>query len=85
MTLTLGAMGASTFLMGLLPGYAEIGIAAPILLVLLRLVQGLAAGGEWSGSILIISENAPQHRRGFLSAFSPAVSSASCCPPALSC
>jgi MFS family permease len=71
MTLTLGAMGVSTFLMGLLPGYADIGIAAPILLVLLRLVQGLAAGGEWSGSILIISENAPQHRRGYLSAFSP--------------
>jgi MFS family permease len=71
MTLTLGAMGVSTFFMGLIPSYADIGIAAPILLVLLRLVQGLAAGGEWSGSILIISENAPQHRRGFLSAFSP--------------
>ncbi len=71
MTLTLGAMGVSTFLMGLLPGYADIGIAAPIALVLLRVVQGLAAGGEWSGSILIISENAPAHRRGFLSAFSP--------------
>jgi MFS family permease len=71
MTLTLAAMGVSTFLMGLLPSYADIGIAAPLLLVLLRLVQGLAAGGEWSGSILIISENAPQHRRGFLSAWSP--------------
>jgi MFS family permease len=71
MTLTLGAMGVATFLMGLIPSYAEIGIAAPILLVLLRLVQGLAAGGEWSGSILIISENAPRHRRGFWSAFSP--------------
>lgn len=71
MTLTLGAMGVSTFLMGLLPTYHDIGIAAPILLVLLRMVQGLAAGGEWSGSILIISENAPQARRGFLSAWSP--------------
>lgn len=71
MTLTLGAMGVATFVMGLLPSYADIGIAAPIALVLLRLVQGLAAGGEWSGSILIISENSPSHRRGFLAAFSP--------------
>ncbi|CAG9251601.1 MFS transporter [Paraburkholderia unamae] len=71
MTLTLGAMGFATFAMGLLPGYAEIGIAAPVMLVLLRVVQGLAAGGEWSGSILFISENAPQHKRGRLSAWSP--------------
>ncbi len=71
MTLTLGVMGVATFLMGLLPGYADIGIAAPILLVVLRLLQGLAAGVEWSGSILIISENAPRQRRGFLSAWSP--------------
>jgi MFS family permease len=71
MTITLGAMGIATFAMGLLPGYAQIGIAAPIALVLLRVVQGLAAGGEWSGSILFISENAPQHKRGRLAAWSP--------------
>jgi MFS family permease len=71
MTVTLGAMGIATFGMGLLPSYAEIGIAAPIALVLLRVVQGLAAGGEWSGSILFISENAPQRKRGRLAAWSP--------------
>ncbi|SNU87451.1 MFS transporter [Pandoraea sputorum] len=71
MMLTLGAMGSSTFLMGLIPSYAQIGLAAPVLLVALRLVQGLAAGGEWSGSILLISENAPQHKRARLSAWSP--------------
>jgi len=71
MTLTLSAMGIATFLMGLLPTYAQIGILAPVALVLLRLIQGLAAGGEWSGSILIISENSPRNRKGFLSAWSP--------------
>jgi MFS family permease len=71
MTLTLGGMGVSTFAMGLMPTYDKIGLAAPIGLVLLRLVQGLAAGGEWSGSILVISENAPQHKRGRLAAWSP--------------
>jgi len=71
MMLTLLAMGVATFAMGLLPTYSQIGIAAPILLVLLRVVQGLAAGGEWSGSILLIAESAPAHKRGFLSAWSP--------------
>lgn len=71
MTLTLSAMGVGTFCMGLLPTYAQIGIWAPVALVLLRLVQGLAAGGEWSGSILIISENSPRHRRGLMSSWSP--------------
>lgn len=71
MLLTLGAMGVATFCMGLLPTYHEIGIAAPILLILLRVVQGLAAGGEWTGSILMIAENVPAHRRGYLSAWSP--------------
>jgi len=69
--LTLVLMGVATAAMGLLPTYQQIGIWAPILLVALRFLQGLAAGGEWSGSILIISENAPPARRGFLSAWSP--------------
>ncbi|MBK3843557.1 MHS family MFS transporter [Paraburkholderia aspalathi] len=69
--LTLFLMGGATFLMGLLPTYNSIGIWAPVLLLALRVVQGLAAGGEWSGSILIISENVAPSRRGFLSAWSP--------------
>jgi MFS family permease len=71
MTLTLTGMGVATFLMGLLPTYDRIGLWAPILLVALRLVQGLAAGGEWSGSILLISENVPASKRGRLAAWSP--------------
>lgn len=71
MTLTLGAMGVATFLMGLLPTYQSVGIAAPIMLVLLRLVQGLAAGGEWSASILVITENTPQSKRGRSAAWAP--------------
>jgi MFS family permease len=71
MMLTLLTMGSATVLMGVLPTYQQIGIAAPVLLVLLRILQGLAAGGEWSGSILLIHENAPQSKRGALAAWSP--------------
>jgi MFS family permease len=71
MMLTLLTMGTATALMGMLPTYRQIGIAAPILLVLLRILQGLAAGGEWSGSILLIHENAPRSKRGALTAWSP--------------
>jgi MFS family permease len=71
MMLTLLTMGTATALMGVLPTYHQIGIAAPVLLVLLRILQGLAAGGEWSGSILLIHENAPRSRRGALAAWSP--------------
>jgi metabolite-proton symporter len=70
LVITLCIMGGSTFLIGLLPTYAQIGLWAPILLVLLRVLQGIAAGGEWGGGVLIISENAPAHRRGFYSAWS---------------
>ncbi|MEV4645883.1 MFS transporter [Saccharopolyspora sp. NPDC049357] len=62
MTLTL--MGGATTLIGLLPTYQQIGIAAPALLVLLRLVQGFAVGGEWGGAVLMAVEHAPDDRRG---------------------
>src|SRR5918998_1821916 len=67
LVITLVLMGVCTFLVGLLPGYAAIGIAAPLLLVLLRFMQGLGLGGEWGGAVLIASEHAPAHRRGLSS------------------
>jgi MFS family permease len=58
-------MGAGTALIGLLPNFATIGIAAPILLVSLRLLQGIGIGGEWGGALLLAYENAPESRRAF--------------------
>ncbi|MEV6149439.1 MFS transporter [Nonomuraea sp. NPDC052129] len=58
-------MGAATFLIGCLPTYAGVGAAAPLLLTLLRLVQGFALGGEWGGAVLIVSEHGDAARRGF--------------------
>ena len=63
---TLSLMGAATVLMGLLPGYATIGIWAPILLVVLRIVQGIGVGGEWGGSVLMSMEWGSAKRRGFM-------------------
>ncbi|HVW42090.1 MAG TPA: MFS transporter [Amycolatopsis sp.] len=65
---TLGTMGVATILLGLLPPYSAIGAVAPVLLVLLRVVQGLAYGGEWGGAILIAVEHAPAHRKTFYGA-----------------
>ncbi|MFR9805102.1 MFS transporter [Pseudonocardia sp. RS010] len=62
-------MGVATTLIGLLPTYATIGVAAPILLVVLRCVQGLAIGGQYGGAMLLVTENAPAHRRGFYGSF----------------
>jgi MFS family permease len=62
-------MGAATFSIGLLPNYAAIGIWAPILLLLLRVIQGLALGGEWGGAVLMAGEHAPKGRRNFFASF----------------
>ena len=67
--IALTMMGLSTAAMGLLPGYAVIGPAAPVLLIALRIVQGLALGGEYSGALLLTVESAPDGRRGFFSGF----------------
>lgn len=63
--LTLVLMGASTFLIGLVPGYKTIGIAAPLLVLLLRLIQGLALGGEYGGAATYVAEHAPPGKRGY--------------------
>jgi MFS transporter, MHS family, shikimate and dehydroshikimate transport protein len=63
--LTLVSMGVATTVVGLLPTYSSIGITAPILLVLCRLVQGIAVGGEWGGAVLMTTEHSPALRRGF--------------------
>jgi metabolite-proton symporter len=66
---TLMLMGIATFLMGLLPGRATWGIAAPILLVVLRILQGIGVGGEWGGSVLLSMEWGSQRRRGFFASW----------------
>ena len=65
---TIAIMGVGTFLIGLLPTYAQIGVAAPVLLVALRFLQGIGLGGEWGGAVLMVVENAPQKKRGMLGA-----------------
>ena len=68
MTVSVGAMAIPTFLIGILPGYATIGIAAPILLTILRTVQGLSLGGEYTTSMIFMVEHAPAHRRNLAGA-----------------
>ncbi|GAA2756448.1 MFS transporter [Actinopolymorpha rutila] len=69
--LTLLLVGGATFLIGFLPSYDKIGVAAPILLVLLRLVQGFGAGAEYSGAVIYAVEHAPPNRRGWFGSWSP--------------
>jgi len=66
---TILIMGGSTFIVGILPGYAAIGIAAPILLVCLRILQGLALGGEYGGAATYVAEHAPEGRRGYFTSW----------------
>ncbi|WP_082685113.1 MFS transporter [Hymenobacter sedentarius] len=67
--LTLLLMGGSTFAIGLVPNYATIGVAAPIIIFLLRVVQGLALGGEYGGATTYVAEHAPDNRRGYYTSF----------------
>ena len=66
---TMGLMGFATFMVGVLPSYASIGVAAPILLVMLRLLQGLALGGEYGGAATYVAEHAPNNKRGLYTSF----------------
>ncbi|WP_033289757.1 MFS transporter [Amycolatopsis jejuensis] len=68
----LAGMGVASTLIGLLPTHSVIGVAAPILLVLLRFLQGIAVGGQLGGVVLLATENAPAHRRGYFSSFAQA-------------
>jgi MFS family permease len=65
-------MGLATTLIGCLPTYATAGAAAPVLLIVLRFIQGLAIGGQWGGAMLLVTENAPKSKRGYYGAFAQA-------------
>ena len=72
LVIALMLMGVSSTLIGFLPTYAMIGVAAPILLTLLRFAQGLAIGGQWGGAMLLVTENAPDDKRGYYGAYAQA-------------
>ncbi|MFT7525682.1 MAG: MFS family permease, partial [Arenicella sp.] len=72
LVIALMLMGVASTLIGLLPTYASIGIAAPIILTILRFAQGLAIGGQWGGAMLLVTESAPADKRGYYGAFAQA-------------
>lgn len=72
LVIALVMMGVASTLIGLLPTYASIGIAAPILLTVLRFAQGLAIGGQWGGAMLLVTESAPADKRGYYGAYAQA-------------
>lgn len=76
LVITLLMMGVATFFIGLLPTYNQIGIAAPVLLIALRVAQGLALGGEWGGAVLMAVEHSQRGRRGFNASWAQAGSPA---------
>ncbi len=67
--MTILIMGSSTFLVGLLPGYNSMGAAAPIILIALRMLQGLALGGEYGGAVVYVAEHAPRNQRGYFTSW----------------
>ena len=67
--MTIVIMGISTFLVGVLPNYESIGVAAPVILIMLRMAQGLALGGEYGGAAIYVAEHAPANQRGYFTAF----------------
>jgi MFS family permease len=69
LVVTLILMGSATMLIGVLPTYEQIGVAAPVMLMLLRILQGLSTGGEWGGAVLMAVEHAPDGKRGRMGAF----------------
>ena len=72
LVIALMMMGVATTLIGLLPTYESIGIAAPLMLVALRFIQGLAVGGQWGGAMLLVTESAPSEKRGWYGAYAQA-------------
>ena len=78
LVIALMMMGVATTLIGLLPTYQSIGIAAPLLLVALRFVQGLAVGGQWGGAMLLVTESAPANKRGWYGAYAQAGAAVGC-------
>ena len=76
LVITILTMGLATFLIGVLPTFAQVGIWAPVLLVVLRLIQGFSVGGEWGGAALMTVEHAPEGRRGYYGSWTMAASPA---------